>query len=155
MSFCLQRRPARLCFAQQSSYELGTLAYRIITGGAVRQGADLPSIPDVYPHKLHKLLPRLVAADPGMNTWTLFGVFLLCPARVRVSLLLSLPPLLLLLLVLVFLAVLRMVATPLDGARVVHPRLSTCSGLCCRHTIGAAGLCGLACHHQLIRAWGM
>ncbi len=61
----MQKRAARLCFAQQSSYELGTLAYRIITGSAVAQGADLPSIPMIYPYGLHILLPRLVATDPG------------------------------------------------------------------------------------------
>ena len=70
---CVQKRAARLCFTQQSSYELGTLAYRIITGSAVVQGADLPSIPDLYPLKLHILLPRLVATDPGTAGCEQFG----------------------------------------------------------------------------------
>jgi hypothetical protein len=64
--FASQKRPARLCFSKQSVYELGTLAYRIVTGSAVSAaGADLPTIPDPYPLKLHALLPRLVAIDPG------------------------------------------------------------------------------------------
>ncbi len=65
---CSQKRPATLCFAKQSTYELGTLAYRIITGSAVVQGAVLPGIPDLYPYKLHTLLPQLVAKDPGTFT---------------------------------------------------------------------------------------
>jgi hypothetical protein len=76
---CVQKRAARLCFAQQSSYELGTLAYRIITGSAVVQGAYLPSIPDLYPHKLHILLPRLVATDPGTAGCEQFGCSCSCP----------------------------------------------------------------------------
>ena len=75
MVCCVQKRAARLCFAQQSSYELGTLAYRIITGSAVVQGADLPSIPDLYPYKLHILLPRLVATDPGTAGCEQFVLF--------------------------------------------------------------------------------
>jgi hypothetical protein len=66
--WCAQKRPATLCFAKQSSYELGTLAYRIITGSVVVQGTALPGIPDLYPHKLHTLLPQLVAKDPGTFT---------------------------------------------------------------------------------------
>ncbi len=82
---CEQKRAARLCFAQQSSYELGTLAYRIITGSAVVQGADLPSIPGVYPYNLHILLPRLVMADPGAAICEYFGsscpLVVLCTLR--------------------------------------------------------------------------
>jgi hypothetical protein len=64
--FASQKRPARLCFSKQSVYELGTLAFRIVTGSAVSAaGADLTIIPDTYPLKLHALLPRLVAMDPG------------------------------------------------------------------------------------------
>ena len=64
--FASQKRPARLCFSKQSVYELGTLAFRIVTGSAVSAaGAELPTIPDTYPPKLHALLPRLVAIDPG------------------------------------------------------------------------------------------
>ena len=64
--FASQKRPARLCFSKQSVYELGTLAFRIVTGSAVSAaGADLPTIPDTYPPKLHTLLPRLVTIDPG------------------------------------------------------------------------------------------
>ncbi len=62
---CSQKRPATLCFAKQSSYELGTLAYRIITGSSVVSGPDLACIPSVYPSKVHTLVADLVAAEPG------------------------------------------------------------------------------------------
>lgn len=63
--YCVQRRPARLCLAKQSTYELGSLAYRIVTGLPVVADSPLPPIPDLYPKSLHDLLPRLVAPDPG------------------------------------------------------------------------------------------
>ncbi len=63
----LQKRPARLCFSKQSSFELGNLAYRIATGCGVVAGCDLPVIPDSYPRMLRILLPQLVASDPSKH----------------------------------------------------------------------------------------
>ncbi len=58
-----QKRPAKVCFAKQPSYELGSLAYRVITGSTASVGADIPAS---YPQLLHTLLPRLVVSDPGV-----------------------------------------------------------------------------------------
>jgi hypothetical protein len=72
-----QKRPASLCFAKQSSYELGTLAYRIITGSSVVSGPDFSCIPSVYPSKVHTLVANLVAAEPGTLDGEEVGVLLL------------------------------------------------------------------------------
>ena len=61
----LQRRNARLCFAKQSSYELGSLAFHMISSSPVEAGKPPPPIPDMYPLTMHRLLLGLVASDPS------------------------------------------------------------------------------------------
>ena len=74
----LQKRPARLCFAKQSSYELGTLAYRIVTGAAVVRSTHLPAISDLYPQRLRAMFPQLVATDPGTYRSVSWGMVCSC-----------------------------------------------------------------------------
>lgn len=78
---CPQKRPARLCFAKQSSYELGALAYRVFTGSPVVPGQEPPTIPAVYPRQVHALLPRLVAADPGERALRAEGLIIVAASR--------------------------------------------------------------------------
>ncbi len=60
-----------LQYAKQSSYELGTLAYRIVTGESVIAGEPLPDVPAHYPLALRALMPQLVATDP--SEWSHVG----------------------------------------------------------------------------------
>jgi len=60
-----QKRPAALQYSKQSTYELGTLAYSIVTGSRVIAGEPLPDVPEHYPPTLVTLMPQLVAQDPS------------------------------------------------------------------------------------------
>jgi hypothetical protein len=60
----VQYKPAALDVSKQSVFELGALAYRMVTGRAVTC-PTAPTLPEEYPDSMQELLPRLVHADPG------------------------------------------------------------------------------------------